>query len=179
MNTATTGTIATLDVEVLADSLPVASIRISMPVMSLREEDERLQDTAKAVWYEDVFASYAREDINIVQHLKSRYAALGIYLFVDTEDLRAGAYWRNELFKRIDRSHLFQLFWSQSAKLSEYVEIEWQRALQAAPLKGGHFIRPIYWQDPMPDIPEPLRAITFYRVNVADYDDLRMLRSSR
>ena len=123
--------------------------------------------TADAQWYEDIFASYAREDLEVVEHLKERYAALGLYLFVDLDDLRSGAMWRPELFKRIDSSDLFQLFWSNSSKHSGYVEIEWEHALRAQEIKGGRFIRPVYWEEPIPEVPCELAEINFRRITFA------------
>jgi hypothetical protein len=158
---------ASLDVNVFADDLPVASMRLPVAITSSLSRQPTEPATTEAQWYEDIFASYAREDLEVVEHLKERYAALGLYLFVDLDDLRSGARWRPELFKRIDSSDLFQLFWSHSSKHSEYVAIEWEHALRAQEIKGGRFIRPVYWEEPIPEIPGELAEINFRRITFA------------
>jgi hypothetical protein len=154
---------ASLDIDLFADDLPVASMRPAIAVNS-QLHGEQAKATADAAWYEDIFASYAREDLKLVRHLKERYEALGLYLFVHLDDLRSGDLWRAALFRRIDESDLFQLFWSEHARRSKYVAAEWQHALRAQDVKGGRFIRPVYWEDPMPPIPEELAQINFRRI---------------
>ena len=156
---------ASLDINVTVDDLPIASMRFPIAIRSFREGDERQPVARDIQWYEDIFASYAREDIDLVRHLKERYEGLGLYLFIDLDDLRSGALWRPALFERIDSSDLFQLFWSTAAQQSEYVAIEWNHAIKAQEVKGGRFIRPVYWEQPMPDIPKDLREINFRRIS--------------
>jgi hypothetical protein len=104
---------ANIVIEVLADDLPVSSMEASIIVTADAQTDSpHTHRTAQL--YEDVFASFAREDLEIVRHLKKRYEALGIYLFIDVDDLRGGSIWRRELFQRIEQSDLFQLFWSSA-----------------------------------------------------------------
>jgi hypothetical protein len=159
---------ASLDIEVFADNLPIASMRLPIAVNSMAKRARGQIISSEAQWYETIFASYAREDLEIVRHLKERYEMLGLQMFIDLDDLRSGAFWRPELFKRIDSSDLFQLFWSTAARESEYVEIEWKRALGASEVKGGSFIRPIYWEVPIPDIPEELAEINFRRIDIKE-----------
>lgn len=155
---------ATLDVDVFADDLLVASMRLPIMVRSHSARNTSRSATSDTQWYEMIFASYAREDFEIVKHLKERYEALGLYLFIDIEDIRAGAYWKSLLFDRIDSSDLFQLFWSTSAQRSKFVRAEYEHALRAQEVKGGRFIRPIYWEDPIPPIPVTLNELSFRRI---------------
>jgi hypothetical protein len=159
---------ASLDVDVFADDLPVASMRLPIMVTSEPIGERMVSTTSEAQWYENIFASYAREDLEIVEHLKERYEALGLYLFIDVEDIRAGTRWRSMLLERIDSSDLFQLFWSSSARKSKYVSAECDHALQAQEIKGGRFIRPVFWEDPIPEIPENLRELSFRRIRFAE-----------
>lgn len=152
---------ASLDVDVFADDLPVASMRLPIAITSCKSNQPTKPVKTEAQWYENIFASYAREDLSIVRYLKERYAALGLFLFIDLDDLRSGAMWRAELFKCIDSSDLFQLFWSKSSRNSKYVEIEWKHALRAQEIKGSRFIRPVYWEKPIPKIPNELTEINF------------------
>ena len=89
-------------------------------------------------------------------------------MFIDLDDLRSGAFWRTALFERIDTSDLFQLFWSDHARQSDFVAIEWKHALQARQVKGGRFIRPVYWHEPIPAVPEELAEINFRKINFVE-----------
>lgn len=159
---------ASLDVDVFADDLPVASMRLAIAVNSNVRGERATPAISDAACYEDIFASYAREDLELVKHLKERYEALGLYMFIDLDDLRSGASWRTALFQRIDRSDLFQLFWSDHARQSEYVAIEWKHALRAREIKGGRFIRPVYWHDPISPVPEELAEINFRKISFVE-----------
>ena len=159
---------ASLDIDVFADDLPVASMRLAIAVNSNVPGEHITPSTSDAVWYEDIFASYAREDLELVKHLKKRYEALGLYMFIDLEDLRSGTFWRTDLAQRIDDSDLFQLFWSDHARQSKYVAIEWKHALRAREIKGGRFIRPVYWHDPIPTVPEELAEINFRKISFVE-----------
>jgi len=148
-----------LDIDVYVDELPVATMRVSINFGA--ESQRRGPISDNAAWFEEIFASYAREDIKLVEHLKKRYAALGLNLFIDVEDLQVGVKWRPELFRQIDSSDLFQLFWSSNSKASKNVEVEWRHALQVQRYNGGRFIRPVYWEQPMPTPPSELADLNF------------------
>ena len=159
---------AGLDLEIFADDLPVASMRLAIAVNKSVRGEPATSVESEAAWYEDIFASYAREDLELVKHLKERYEALGLYMFIDVIDLRSGTSWRSALFQKIDDSDLFQLFWSDHARQSKFVSIEWKHALQAREVKGGRFIRPVYWHDPIPTVPEELAEINFRKINFVE-----------
>ncbi len=155
-------TSATLNVDILVDDLLVASMKL--PIAVCIEADIVPTQVSDAQWYENIFASYARKDVDFVRYLKERYAALGLDMFIDLDDLRSGVKWRPALFEKIDRSDLFQLFWSKTASKSKYVTSEWKRALEVSVSKGKRFIRPIYWEVPMPAVPKQLSDINFRQV---------------
>jgi hypothetical protein len=69
----------------------------------------------------------------------------------DVTHLRAGQVWSEELARLIDEAQIFQLFWSSNSMVSPYVRDEWTYAL---PLNRPHFIRPLYWEVPLPERPE-------------------------
>lgn len=159
---------ASLVLDVFADDLPIALMRLAIAVNSNIRGEHATPAATDAAWYEDIFASYAREDLELVKHLKERYEALGLYMFIDLDDLRSGASWQTALFQRIDGSDLFQLFWSDHARQSEYVAIEWKQVLRAREIKGGRFIRPVYWKEPIPPVPEELREINFRKISFVE-----------
>jgi len=152
-----------LNVDVLADDLLVSSMQVPLTVDEKARSKSSMANTT-AQLYEEVFASYSRDDIDVVKHLKKRYKALGIYMFIDVDDLRSGSLWRRALFERIDKCDLFQLFWSKSSSDSEYVKIEWQHAIRAIEYKGGRFIRPVYWEEPMPSPPKSISHLNFHKL---------------
>ena len=53
--------------------------------------------------------------------------------------LEPGDRWEKSLYKYIDESDLFLLFWSSAAKASEWVTKEWQYALER---KGSNEMNP-------------------------------------
>src|SRR5262249_25475806 len=114
--------------------------------------------SATASPYHAVFVSYSHEDSAIVDELENAYEVLGLEYLRDIRRLRSGKEWNSELLKMIDRADLFQLCWSRAAKRSEYVTQEWRYALTK---DRPSFLRPIYWEIPMPQPPPELADIHF------------------
>jgi hypothetical protein len=108
--------------------------------------------------YRAIFVSYSHRDSDIVERIGRAYKALGMQFLRDVEMLRSGQEWNPTLLKYIEKSDIFQLYWSKSASDSVYVRQEWQHALN---LERKNFIRPLYWQDPMPAPPAELSRIHF------------------
>ncbi len=77
--------------------------------------------------------------------------------------LRSGEKWNDRLLQLIDQANLFQLCWSTNAVSSTYVKQEYQHALRRA-VEG--FVRPGYWEEPMPPAPPELAAFHFARLNL-------------
>jgi hypothetical protein len=81
----------------------------------------------------------------------SAYArTLGDRYLVDVTDLRAGENWSQGLEQLIQQADIFQLFWSSNSMASPHVRREWEHALS---LGRPDFVRPTYWEDPMPERP--------------------------
>jgi len=111
--------------------------------------------------YESVFVSYSTKDAVIVDWLESSYTALGMQYLRDVKTLRSGETWDRRLLELIKGADLFQLCWSTNAKASPYVSDEWRFALG---LNKPHFIRPCYWEDPMPEPPAELKRLHFAKL---------------
>jgi hypothetical protein len=94
----------------------------------------------------------------IVEELEKAYAVLGIQYMRDVKILRSGEQWNQALLDKIDEADIFQLCWSKAAKRSRYVEQEWRYALALA---LPNFIRPTYWQQPLPKPPTELASLHF------------------
>jgi hypothetical protein len=114
--------------------------------------------TASAEPYEAIFVSYAHEDSAVVDTLGRAYKVLGMKFLRDMEALRSGEKWNPALLAMIEQANIFQLYWSNAAKHSRYVKQEWRHALKQ---EKNHFIRPLYWQLPMPRPPRELAELHF------------------
>lgn len=113
--------------------------------------------------YPKVFVSYSHKDKVIVEQLEQAYKGLGIEYLRDVNFLRSGEKWNPALLAKIDEANLFQLCWSANSKASKYVEQEWRHALG----KGRpNFIRPTYWEKPMPAPPDELADLEFTPIKV-------------
>jgi hypothetical protein len=144
-----------LSFRVVADAIPEAPI-------------ERGVDQLRH--YRKIFASYSHKDVEIAQ-LFERYASLfGDRYLRDWVDLRAGQRWGEELKRLIREADIFQLLWSSNAMRSEYVRQEYEYALS---LGRPEFVRPTYWEQPLPQDavaglpPNELRALHFQRFAVS------------
>jgi hypothetical protein len=87
-------------------------------------------------------------------------------MYID-RDLAPGVRWDPAILRWIDDADAFQLYWSQFAAGSEYVQKEWQYALTLEGTKGDLFIRPLYWQEGLPELPPSLAHKNFYRLDLA------------
>jgi hypothetical protein len=138
----------------VGEGLPIARLGFSFHVRETgAAEDERPQSTSEAEMFQSIFASYAHSDEEVVRHCAAVYTALGIELYIDRKSLLAGELWHPALLTLIDRADVFQLYWSEAAKKSPYVENEWRHGLELRNVKGDRFLRGLYWTRPMPKAP--------------------------
>ena len=118
--------------------------------------------------YRRIFASYSHADIEVVRQFESMAQALGDDYLLDLARLRAGADWDEALLRLIDEADVFQLFWSYNSMRSPHVRREWE---YAESLARSHFIRPTYWEEPLPSSEHPplptdsLRKLHFSRLS--------------
>ena len=102
--------------------------------------------------YRRIFASYSHRDAEIVRQFEVLATSLGDDYLRDVIRLRSGEDWDAELHKLIDQADVFQLFWSSNSMRSEQVRREWEYALS---LHRPQFVRPTYWEDPLPSTAVP------------------------
>ena len=142
---------------VLADVL--LTIRVDKDSRDAREEHSEARP------YRRIFASYSHRDRSIVEEFEAHARATGDRYLRDVISLRAGEHWSDRLPEMISDADVFQLFWSWNAMASPMVHKEWQYALD---LGRTHFVRPVYWEEPLPEQPglppEELRSLHFQRV---------------
>jgi hypothetical protein len=117
--------------------------------------------------YRKIFASYSHKDTEIVSQYEAFLQTSGDRYLRDVRDLRSGEDWDSRLLDLIAQADIFQLFWSSNSMQSPFVQREWEYALG---LGRPHFIRPTYWEDPLPESPnhalppEELRKLHFHRI---------------
>jgi serine/threonine protein kinase len=127
-------------------------------------------EPATARPYRKIFASYSRKDSWIVGGLKTYAQALGDEYIRKHARLRAGEEWSDHIESLIEEADVFQLFWSSNSMHSPIVRREWECALS---LRRPSFIRPCYWESPLPACPEKdlppeeLRRLHFQRIPVS------------
>jgi len=107
--------------------------------------------------YRSAFVSYASPDRTEVLKRVQMLARLSIHYFQDLMSLDPGDRWERELYRNIDQSDVFFLFWSTHARNSTWVLKEVQYAIQR---KGGDEcaapeIVPIIIEGPPPVPPPP------------------------
>jgi hypothetical protein len=119
--------------------------------------------------YRRIFPSYSHLDSRIVRQLEAYARTLGDTYLRDITQIRAGEVWSARVADFIREADIFQLFWSRNSMVSPSVRQEWEYALS---LGRSSFIRPTYWETPMPEAPEhglppaALRALHFHRLPV-------------
>ena len=100
--------------------------------------------------YRKIFPSYSHDDQAIVADFAKVVRALGDEYLQDVLALRSGERWQTRLPELIEEADVFQLFWSSNSMRSPYCQQEWEHALA---LGRPLFVRPVYWEDPMPQDP--------------------------
>jgi hypothetical protein len=130
--------------------LLLAEIRLSVSV-SRGTSDTTGTERTSARPYRKIFASYSRKDTLIVRQLEKLACAFGDTYLQDVKDVRSGENWSQRLMELIDEADIFQLFWSSHSMHSRFVKSEWEHALNLE--RDGSYIRPVYWQRPMPCAP--------------------------
>jgi hypothetical protein len=138
-----------LKFDVLIGGIPVAKLRIDMEISATKSSGEVASARIRA--YTKAFASYSSEDRTRVLDRVSEISRNGVKVFLDCLSLNPGEVWKTRLEEEMQNSEMFLLFWSASAKKSEWVTWEWQNALK---LKGIQFIEP-HPLDPVEDAPPP------------------------
>lgn len=137
----------------------VADIPLSVYVGEAGTSDDIPASATRPI-YQSIFCSYSHRDTQIVERVERAYKALGMTFLRDVVTLKSGQDWDAELLKLIERADIFQLFWSNAASESKAVRKEWLHALSLK-RQDEAFIRPVYWEQPMPPPAPELAAIHF------------------
>lgn len=115
--------------------------------------------------YRKIFPSYSSRDSKIVEEFERFAEAMGDRYLRDVRTLRSGEEWDRRLRELIEEAEVFQLFWSSNSMRSQFVRQEWEHALT---LNRPNFIRPTFWEEPMPRDdelpPGELLSLHFHRL---------------
>jgi hypothetical protein len=125
---------------------------IKVDCASAAAPEESSTQSTSASPYRRIFASYSHADLPIVEQFERYVETLGDRYVRDWKELRAGEVWNDRLMALIAEADVFQLFWSRRSMHSPFVQQEWQYALSLN--RGPGFIRPTYWETPLPEAPE-------------------------
>ena len=151
-------------VRIALDGQLIGRIVFTMYLSDQSESSDATLNGQVAQRYRHAFLSYATEDRKEVLKRAQALKASKISFFQDVLSLEPGQRWELELYKNIDKCDLFLLFWSSSAKDSEWVIKEAEYALEKFNDSEGATpdIVPIMLEGPPPVAPpEKLKAIHF------------------
>ena len=150
-------------VSVFFGQLLLAEIALNLRVAEARAQlppsKEETWEKGVAKPFQKMFASYSHQDAEVVEAMERHIRAIGYEYLRDVVHLRSGQNWNERLMAMITEAEIFQLFWSRNSAQSVHVEKEWRYALA---LRREAFVRPAYWELPMPEAPQPLRGLHFY-----------------
>jgi hypothetical protein len=167
-------------VDVYHLNVPIGNLRFKLDIVPRGEVEAAAERSSfpeqKFTRYRYAFISYASEDRAEVLRRVQVLPLVRIDYFQDITSLDPGDRWAKELYKEIDKSDVFFLFWSKAARDSEWVEKE---VLYAMERKHGDEesapdIKPVMLEGPPPvEPPERLRSLHFndkilYFISVED-----------
>lgn len=121
--------------------VPFGHVKFKLTVAG--EAGGRRDDDARAEqrWarYRKAFISYASKDRDEVLKRVQMLARVRVEFFQDLLSLEPGERWERALYRHIDESDVFFLFWSKAARESEWVMREIRYALAR---RGGDELKP-------------------------------------
>ena len=151
---------------VCQDTVPFGHLKFILEVVA-HETGERDQPSAAAqAWkrYRHAFISYASSDRAEVLKRVQMLDRTGIDYFQDLLSLDPGERWARTLYRKIDESDVFFLFWSTAAKKSEWVmkEVRYAMERHAGDEMAPPEIVPVLIEGPPPVPPPPeLKGLHF------------------
>jgi len=123
------------------DLVPLGQIGFKLEIVAAKVDPPRapMPVGEQAIRYRRAFLSYASEDRGQVLDRAQMLRLMRIEYFHDLLSLAPGERWERELYRQIEISDLFLLFWSEHAQSSQWVRRETQHALS---LCGADFAAP-------------------------------------
>ena len=146
-----------LKFDAFIDEICVARVRIDLEISLKKASGGESKIEIKP--FATAFASYASEDSLRVLDRIAEITRNGVDVFTDCLSIKPGEQWKSKLEEEIRNREMFLLFWSASAKKSEWVTWEWQTALKQKGIDGisPHPLDPV--NDALP--PDELKMLHF------------------
>lgn len=115
-------------VTLAVDGIPIGVLRFRIDIAAKAGEVDSSDAGTAATRFRRAFISYSSEDRAEVLKRVQMLKASGIDVFQDVLALEPGQRWERKLYEEIDRCDVFFVFWSASAKASEWVVREMRYA---------------------------------------------------
>jgi hypothetical protein len=163
------GSVVRGSVRIWRGPLIVAEVFIAIPVTTAQQAGEAPKVADSAPPYRKIFASYSHDDLPLLASFTEAAWAIGDTVLLDLTGIHSGELWEPRLLEMIEEADIFQLFWSSNSMRSPFCRQEWEYALS---LGRQSFVRPVYWESPLPQdlvlgLPPPnLRALQFVPVRL-------------
>jgi hypothetical protein len=146
---------ASVTVRAAVDGVPAGTIRFMLEV-TVAERTAPTAQGARARRFSNAYVCYASQDRAEVLKRVQMLQRVGIRYFQDVLALSPGERWEAALYRHIDSSDLFLLFWSSNAKASDWVRKEVLYALERQKREEGEpEIIPVLLEGPPPVPPPP------------------------
>ncbi len=144
-------------VRVSQDGVPFGHVKFQLTIAAAEAAAPAPQPQATRDWvqYKKAFVSYASKDRDEVLKRAQMLARLVPDFFLDFMTLKPGQRWEKELYRHIDDSDAFFLFWSTAAKRSRWVmkEVDYALARKGADDSAPPEIIPMIVEGPPPVAP--------------------------
>lgn len=144
--------------------VPIGTLRFQLAVAAEAPTQSPLDARAEVRRYRRAFVSYSSKDRAEVLRRVQAFRIAGLEVFQDILDLEPGQRWERELYREIDRSDVFMLFWSSAAAASPWVakEVDYALARKQGRDDLPPDIAPVPIEGPpIPPPPEQLRHLHF------------------
>jgi len=152
-------------VRVALENVPIGHFcfKVSISVLAGQKKDIGQSNFSPMKNYRYAFISYASKDRAEVLRRVQMLDLMKIRYFQDLLSLNPGDQWGKELFKQIDIADVFFLFWSTSARDSEWVlkEVEYAVSKKKGNDDNPPEIYPVILESTFVDPPDSLKHLHF------------------
>jgi hypothetical protein len=145
-------------VTISLEHVPIGHLKFKLDIAARREnkasvESEQIDHVSH--FYQRAFISYASADRAEVLKRVQMLARLRVKYFQDLLSLEPGERWERALYRHIDESDLFLLFWSTAAKESKWVmeEVRYAISRKGSDESAPPEILPVIIEGPPPVAP--------------------------
>ena len=156
-----------LKFDVIVDGLRISRVWMEIDISPLPSDERR---TITVSTPRTAFASYSSMDrLRVLDRVSSLEIHCGMRIFLDCISMRPNAKWRELLPEMIRSSDQLLLFWSKSARDSDWVSREWHLAFETKGIDGVE-VHPLETYDDAP-LPKELAEL------VHGYDPKMVIRA--